>query len=179
MATRRLQRRLAVLHQQHALEQERTRISRDIHDELGTLLTGISLLSDRTQAHCDEPQRVVEHLQKIGQNARAAVQTVDGIVWAINPQNDTLDHLANYLVQFVEGFFHLTNLRCRLDVPVDLPNLPLGTQQRHHMLMAVKEACNNVVRHASRQRGVGADGARRRRVLGGHRRQWARLRGRP
>ena len=148
MATRRLQRRLAVLRQQHALEQERTRISRDIHDELGTLLTGISLLSDRTQAHAAEPERVIQHAQKIGESARAAVQTVDGIVWAINPQNDTLDHLANYLVQFAEGFFHLTNIRCRLDVPVDLPNVPLGTQQRHHVLMAVKEACNNVVRHS-------------------------------
>ena len=69
-------------------------------------------------------------------------------MWAINPQNDTLDHLGNYLVQFAEDFFHLTNIRCRLDVPVDLPSIPLGTQQRHHVLMAVKEACNTAVRHS-------------------------------
>jgi signal transduction histidine kinase/ligand-binding sensor domain-containing protein len=148
MARRRARHRIKHLEHLHAVEQERARISRDIHDELGTVLTGISLLSDRSQAHCNEPEQVVQHLRKIGESARGAVQSVDGIVWAINPQNDTLDHLANYLVQFAEGFFHLTNLRCRLDIPMDLPNFPLGTQQRHHVLMAVKEACNNVVRHA-------------------------------
>jgi signal transduction histidine kinase len=148
LATRRLQRRLSLSEQQHALEQERTRIARDIHDELGTLLTGISLLSDRAQAHRDRAEQVGEHLEKISQRARSAVQTVDGIVWAINPQNDTLDNLANYLVQFAEDFFRLTPIRCRLDVPAEVPQLPLGTQQRHHILLAVKEACNNVARHS-------------------------------
>jgi ligand-binding sensor domain-containing protein/signal transduction histidine kinase len=148
LATRRLRRRLAVIQQQHALEQERTRIARDIHDELGTLLTGISLLSDRSQTHRDQPEQVAEHLQTISQRARSAVQAVDGIVWAINPQNDRFDHLANYLVQFAEGFFGLTPIRCRLEVPEDVPHVPLGTQERHHILLAVKEACNNVARHS-------------------------------
>jgi ligand-binding sensor domain-containing protein/signal transduction histidine kinase len=148
VATRRLRSRLAVVQQQHALEQERTRIARDIHDELGTLLTGISLLSDRAQAHRERTEQVGEHLETISQRARSAVQTVDGIVWAINPQNDTLDNLANYLVQFAEDFFRLTPIRCQLDVPSDVPQIPLGTQQRHHILLAVKEACNNVARHS-------------------------------
>ena len=148
LATRRLRRRLAVVQQEHALEQERTRIARDIHDELGTLLTGISLLSDRSQTHCDQPEQVAEHLQTISQRARSAVQAVDSIVWAINPQNDRFDHLANYLVQFAEDFFRLTPIRCRLDVPEAVPHFPLGTQERHHILLAVKEACNNVARHS-------------------------------
>ena len=146
--SRRLRRRLEILQQQHALERERTRIARDIHDELGTLLTGISMLSDRAQSHRDRTEQVGEHLEKISQRARTAVQTVDGIVWAINPQNDTLNNLANYLVLFAEEFFHLTSIRCRLDVPAELPQIPLATQQRHHIFLAVKEACNNVARHS-------------------------------
>jgi ligand-binding sensor domain-containing protein/signal transduction histidine kinase len=148
LATRRLRLRLAVIRREHALEQERTRIARDIHDELGTLLTGISLLSDRSQTHRDQPEQVADHLQTISQRARSAVQAVDGIVWAINPQNDRFDHLANYLVQFAGDFFGLTSIRCRLDVPEDVPHIPLGSQQRHHILLAVKEACNNVARHS-------------------------------
>lgn len=134
--------------QRHAIEQERTRIARDIHDELGAVLTGISLMGDRAQANQSRGGQIQEHLQKISENARLAVQSVDGIVWAMNPQNDTLDNLANYLVQFAENFFRLTSLRCRLDVPVDILPIQLGAEQRHHILLAVKEACNNVVRHS-------------------------------
>ncbi len=148
VATRRLKRRLEVLHQQQALEKERVRIARDIHDELGALLTGISMLSDRAQAHQGRGEPVREQLQSISENARSAVQSVDGIVWAINPQNDTLDNLANYLVQFAENFFQLTAIRCRLDVPDFVPPVPLSAQQRHHILLAVKEACNNAARHS-------------------------------
>ena len=73
---------------------------------------------------------------------------MDGIVWAINPLNDTLDNLANYLVHFAENFFHTTAICCRLDVPDIVPPIPLGAQQRHHILLAVKEACNNAARHS-------------------------------
>ncbi|HEV7924388.1 MAG TPA: two-component regulator propeller domain-containing protein [Verrucomicrobiae bacterium] len=148
VATRRLKRRLEVLHQQQALEKERVRIARDIHDELGALLTGISMLSDRAQAHQERGETVREQLQSISDNARSAVQSMDGIVWAINPQNDTLDNLANYLVQFAENFFQLTAIRCRLDVPDIVSPIPLSAQQRHHILLAVKEACNNAARHS-------------------------------
>ena len=148
LVTRRLQRRLAILQQQHALEKERTRIARDIHDELGALLTEISLLSDHGQKRRSQPGEVEIDLRKISDTAREAVQTADGIVWAVNPRNDSLDHLANYLVHFAEDFFRLTPIRCRLDVPVNLPQIPFSTQQRHHLLLAVKESCNNVVRHS-------------------------------
>ena len=147
-ATRRLQRRLTLLQQQHALEQERTRIARDIHDELGALLTEISLLSDHGQECLDRPGEVQIDLRRISTSAREAVQTADGIVWAVNPRNDSFVHLANYLVHFAEDFFQLTPIRCRLNVPADLPEIPLPTQPRHHLLLAVKEACNNVVRHS-------------------------------
>ena len=148
-ASRRLQRRLAIVEQQHDLEKERTRIARDIHDEMGALLTEISLLSAHGQKHSDRPGEVHNDLQKISDTAREAVQTADSIVWAVNPRNDSLDHLANYLVHFAEDLFRLTPTRCRLDIPALVPHLPISAQQRHHFLLAVKEACNNVARHSS------------------------------
>jgi signal transduction histidine kinase len=147
-ATRRLQHRLALLQHQHTLEQEKTRIARDIHDELGALLTEISLLSDHSQKCLDRRGEVETDLQRISNTAREAVQTADGIVWAVNPRNDSFIHLANYLVHFAEDFFRLTAIRCRLDVPANLPQIPISTHHRHHFLLAVKEACNNVVRHS-------------------------------
>jgi ligand-binding sensor domain-containing protein/signal transduction histidine kinase len=147
-AGRRLQRRLVLVQQQHELEKERTRIARDIHDELGAMLTEISLLSAIGQKHGGEPEAMEANLNRISESAREAVQTVDGIVWAVNPRNDSLDHFANYLVHFAEDLFRLTPTRCRLDVPSFVPHQPIGAQQRHHFLLAIKEACNNVARHS-------------------------------
>jgi signal transduction histidine kinase len=147
-ASRRLQRRLVLVQQQHELEKERTRIARDIHDELGAMLTEISLLSALGQKHEREPEEMGANLRRISESAREAVQTVDGIVWAVNPRNDALDHVANYLVHFAEDLFLLTPTRCRLDFPPFVPPRAVGAQQRHHFLLAVKEACNNVARHS-------------------------------
>ncbi len=148
-AVRRLRQRLAILEQQHALEKERTRIARDIHDELGALLTEISLLSDHGRKHRGQPATVDADFGRISSTARTAVQAADGIVWAVNPRNDSLSHLANYMVHFAEDFFRLTSIRCRLDVPALVPSVPVSAHQRHHLLLATKEACNNVVRHSS------------------------------
>jgi len=77
LVTRRLHRRLVILQQQHALEKERTRIARDIHDELGALLTEISLISDHGQKRRGQPGEVEIDLRKISDTAREAVQTAD------------------------------------------------------------------------------------------------------
>jgi ligand-binding sensor domain-containing protein/signal transduction histidine kinase len=146
--TRRLRRRLAWLSQEHSLEKERTRIARDIHDEIGTGLTEIILLSELGRKHRERPQELEKDLRQIANAARETVRNADAIVWAVNPRNDSLDGLANYIVGFAEDFFRLTPIRCRVDVPTRLPQATLSGQARHHLLLAVKETCNNVVRHS-------------------------------
>jgi signal transduction histidine kinase len=73
---------------------------------------------------------------------------MDEIVWAVNPQNDTLDCLAIYLCKFVQEYLSVAGLRCRLDVPVQLPARPLTAETRHNLFLAVKETLNNIVKHA-------------------------------
>jgi signal transduction histidine kinase len=147
-SVQRLRRKLRRLEERHSVEQERTRIARDIHDELGASLTSITLLTEVGQKHKDKPEAVAADLGKISATAREAVRAMDAIVWAVNPRNDSLDHLANYLSQFAEEFLRPSSIRCRLDVPADLPEHPLSTEARHHLFLAVKEALNNVVRHS-------------------------------
>ena len=147
-SVRRLRRKLHRLEEQHAIEKERTRISQDIHDELGANLTRIALLSELGQKHRDNPDEVAADLGKISATARDAARAMDAIVWAVNPRNDSLDHFANYVSQFAEEFFRPTSIRCRLDIPADLPEQPISTEARHHLFLAVKEALNNVVRHS-------------------------------
>jgi ligand-binding sensor domain-containing protein/two-component sensor histidine kinase len=147
-SVRRLRRKLHRLQEKHALEKERTRIAQDIHDELGASLTRIALLTELGHKHRDQPDEVSADLGKISVTARDAVRAMDAIVWAVNPRNDSLDHFANYVSQFAEDFFRLTPIRCRLDVPADLPEQPLPTEARHQLFLAVKESLNNVVRHS-------------------------------
>ena len=141
-------RRLARLEQQHALEQERTRIARDIHDDLGSRLTHISLLSELAEADQARPKEVETHVRKIAACARETVRSLDEIVWAVSPQHDTWSSLAEYLSEYANEFVSGTNVRCRLEMPLDLPPSPLPSEIRHGLFLVIKEALNNSLKHA-------------------------------
>ena len=145
---RRLRRRLARLHEQHALEQERIRIAHDIHDELGASLTQIGMLASFARQNTDRPAELASDLEKITETAHEAVRAMDAIVWAINPQNDSLENFAAYVSKYAENFLRPAGIRFRFDAPGDLPAQPLGTEQRHQLFLTVREALNNVVRHS-------------------------------
>ena len=141
-------RRLARLEQQHALEQERARIARDIHDDLGSSLTHISMLSELAEADKANPKEVETHVRKIAACARETVRSLDEIVWAVSPENDTWNSLAEYLSEYANEFFAVTNVRCRLEMPLDLPPYPLPSEVRHGLFLVIKEALNNSLKHA-------------------------------
>jgi ligand-binding sensor domain-containing protein/signal transduction histidine kinase len=148
LTRRRLQRRLRLAENQVAVERERTRIARDIHDDLGANLTQISLLSALGRAQRHQPDAVEGKFGAIGALAGELVQALDAIVWAVNPRHDTLESLARYLVRFSGDFCAPLPMRLRLDVPADLPDVVLGSEVRHSIFLAVKEALHNAVQHA-------------------------------
>jgi signal transduction histidine kinase len=149
IARRRLRWKLERLERQRAIERERSRIAQDIHDNLGASLTRISLLSQSAYSELDNPQHTATQLDRIYSTARELTRAMDEIVWAVNPQHDTLDSLASYLGKFAQDFLGPINIRCRLDVPVHLPPWPLTAEVRHNVFLAFKEALHNVVKHAA------------------------------
>lgn len=146
---RRMQRRLRAVEQQFALERERTRIARDIHDDLGASLTQIGLLSALGQEQSHRPEAARERFAAIAATAGELAQAMDAIVWAVNPRHDTLESLARYLVRFSGDFFARAPARLRLDVPEELPDVPLTSEARHSVFLAAKEALNNTLAHAN------------------------------
>jgi ligand-binding sensor domain-containing protein/signal transduction histidine kinase len=148
ISTQRLQRQLALLRQQEALERERARIARDLHDQLGANLTQISLLGELAETDKDAPEEVEDHARQICHTARETTRALDEIVWAANPSNDTLEGLVSYVCKYAQEYLALAGLRYRLDVPSPLPAATLQPELRHNVFLAAKEAVNNVVKHA-------------------------------
>jgi signal transduction histidine kinase len=94
MATRKYRRELLRLEQQHAIERDRARIAKDIHDDIGAGLTQITLLSELARR---EPEQSTAHLDRISGSARQLTRAMDEIVWAVDPQHDTFDGLMDYI----------------------------------------------------------------------------------
>ena len=146
---RRLHRRLERLEREQAVERERSRIAQDIHDDLGASLTRITMLSQSGRGDAQLPESVTKNLDYIFGTARELTRAMDEIVWAVNPRHDTLDSLANYLSRFAQNYLSAAEIRCRLDLPLQLPSQPVTAETRHNLFLAFKEALNNVVKHAA------------------------------
>lgn len=145
---RRYKVRLARLQMLNAIERERLRISKDMHDQIGGILTQVSQLSDMGLNETENESQVKNRLERIGNRARVAVQSLDEIVWATNPKNDNLASFVEYVSRFSDEFFEYTSLRCWQDVPPSLPALPLRADIRHDVFLAVREAFNNALKHS-------------------------------
>ena len=149
--TRRRSRRvIETLERQRAMDRERARIARDIHDSLGAGLTRMAMMSDLARKGAGPQANLPDRLDAIYRNARSLARSVDEIVWAVNPRNDTVSRFLSYVVNDVEEFVHAGDLSLRLDVP-DGPSdeRPLPTHVRHHVCLAIREALQNVLRHAA------------------------------
>jgi signal transduction histidine kinase len=144
---RRLQAEMRLMEQRAALEKERTRIARDLHDDLGGSLNSVALTLDMVQ-RLTPPESMNGKIQHCSTMVRQVARSVDEIVWAINPRNDTLRYMVDYISQFVVEFLHAANIPCRVDLPDTVPNRMVSPEARHNLLLIVKEALSNIARHA-------------------------------
>ena len=117
---RRLQSKVRVLEQQAALDKERARIARDIHDHLGGTLTQMKLQLELALRNGAKPEKIERHVQKSLSAARQAIQSLDETVWAVNPNNDTLSHLVQLHRRGIRG--RISWIAPRFVAGVDLPN---------------------------------------------------------
>ena len=145
---RKFQQRLQRMEQESALERERSRIAQDLHDELGSSLTRISLLSELVRADKDHPAQVEAHAAKLALSASQTVRALEEIVWAVRPGSDTLQSLVDYITHVAGEIFEGSPARCRLDVPAELPVRTLPPDVRHNIFLIVKETLTNTLKHA-------------------------------
>jgi signal transduction histidine kinase len=148
VSRRKFKKRLLAAQLEHARESERTRIARDLHDELGASLTEITLLASLGADASQDAQATKEIIQSLEHKTRSAVGNLDEIVWAVNPKNDTLASFAEYAAALAVDLTEAAKMRLRLDIPSGLPAKLLKTQLRHNLFLAYREALNNAVKHS-------------------------------
>ncbi len=160
------------LKHERALAEERTRIARDLHDQLGSDLTRLALdgelaarscqnclgiasraaanlsASDAAQAQPAAALAALGRIQGLSASVRDAFRSLDEMIWAVNPKQDTLAGLANYLCEYTLNYLRSTGIRCRFDVPADLPARALRTGVRHELFLVIKEGLHNTIKHA-------------------------------
>ena len=146
--TRRMMRRERErLEREQAVERERARIAQDIHDELGASLTEISMLAAIRPESIGNPAHLSARLGRIAETSNRVVESLDAIVWTVDPGNDSLASLGSYLASYTTDYLNSSGLICRLDIPAEIPPHEFSADLRHQLLMAVKEALHNAVRH--------------------------------
>ena len=134
---------------QHLLEAERSRLARDLHDELGSSLTEISLLANGGAGAPPTLEKATDRFRQIAAKAGGVVDGLDVIVWAVNPATDALQAIADYVSSFAREFLTACGIKCRLKVPIEFPAATLDSHVRHNLFLAVKESLNNAARHSS------------------------------
>ena len=146
-SVRKLKARLLRLEKEHALERERARIARNLHDELGGSLTQIGLLAERLKRH-----RNMEEIEKtlglLIRRTQGLAVDLESIVWTVSPQNNSWDRLASFIGRYARLFFDGSGIACRLEGVEAISALPLTLEAQHEVLAICKEALNNVLKHS-------------------------------
>lgn len=150
-ARRRAQRRLQELRFQNDLERDRARIARDMHDDLGTRISVLNLNGSMALRYLEKnPKNARRLLELMNSSSREIVVAMDSLVWAVNPDYDNLDQFASHLTRMAEEIFRESPIRCRLNIPTQLPPQPLESDFRYQLALAIKEALHNILRHAGK-----------------------------
>lgn len=142
----RWQHRLLTARHDQALAEERARIARDLHDDLGTALTGVAL--EIEVARRQSQDAIATRLGESASRVRTLAERMREVVWAVNPRCDTVPSLASFLEQQAGTLLHSGGVRGRFEFPESIPPLPLDSETRHELALGVREALANVVRHA-------------------------------
>lgn len=134
---------IAVYKAQH---DERQRISADMHDELGSGMTAIRLMSEiaRNKMKGDTPVEI----DRISHSADEVLNKMNAIIWSMNSGNDTLDNLVSYIRSYALEYFDNTPVVCKVTTPQDIPEIEISGDKRRNVFLCVKESLNNILKHA-------------------------------
>jgi len=143
-----IKRKLQLLEKQFAVDNERNRISADMHDEIGSSIMHIALLGEEIQKKEKDVNEIKKDVHTITTSAHKLMQTISEIIWALNPQNETLENLLAYLREQTLVYFEPFDINYSIEFPDQVPVIKLSNEQRRNLFLVVKEALNNALKHS-------------------------------
>lgn len=127
-------------------QEERNRISADMHDDLGAGMTTIRLFSELAKTKMGD--NVIPEIDKISTSADELLSKMNAIIWSMSSSNDTLGNTIAYIRSYALEYFDNTGITCRISLPDDLPDLEVPGTIRRNLFLVIKEAFNNIVKHS-------------------------------
>jgi signal transduction histidine kinase len=129
-----------------AQQEERNRISADMHDDLGAGMTTIRLYSELAKGKLGERQ--IPEIEKISSSANELLTKMNAIIWSMSSSNDSLGNMVAYIRSYSLEYFENTGINCNINLPDDLPNLVVNGPIRRNVFLVVKETLNNILKHS-------------------------------
>ncbi len=145
---RRISRSKREVEQQRFLATERTRISQDLHDEIGAAITRIGLVSATIPQKNKMHQDIDKEVEMIAVTAREVAASMGEIVWALHTDYNTLESLLAYIREQAAGLIEPSGIKWQVCFPDIIPDVKLSGEARRNLLLITKEALNNAVKHA-------------------------------
>lgn len=141
--------KLRELEQQNAINKERLRISKDMHDEIGASLTRISILSELARNRTKDVSETHHLIDQINDISGNVVDEISEIIWAINPKNDSLSSFASYLRRYASSYLESTGIEIHYQFRKEFPEVIMLSELRRNLFLIIKEALHNIVKHSS------------------------------
>lgn len=145
--SRKLQKQRMSFEKQKAVEQERTRIAMEMHDDLGSGLTSIRYLAEGLTN--DAPVQARSTAAKIVSSARLLVDNMNDIIWTMKSDNNTLEETLGYIRKQAADQLENAGIPYHFDFPKQVPPVKLGNEQKRNLLLIAKEVVHNIVKHAN------------------------------
>lgn len=152
MAHRKIEKKVRELEMQRAVWDERERISKDIHDDLGTGLSKISILSELAKQSKSADDFTQRQLEKISDSSHELIDNLGELIWSHNPANDSLTKLFWYIREHLSPVFDGTTTVLQLSLPALTTDRMVPAAWRRNVFLAVKESLHNVLKHAQASR---------------------------
>jgi signal transduction histidine kinase len=129
-----------------AQQEERNRISADMHDDLGSGMTAIRLYSELAKKKINVAE--VPEVDKISSFANELLNKMNAIIWTMSSSNDSLGNLIAYIRSYTLEYFENTGINCRFTIPEQIPQVEVPGEKRRNIFLTVKETLNNILKHS-------------------------------